>query len=225
MTDKLSNSLQNWNCIAQSDEFDRKEEESKNLRKCVKNRDDIINSLDEVIKERVDEINYLRENCESLARQVGKDLVLEKKNEIQNKVIEELKDNLKDVEKLKNDDPTKEIKLLTFEIEQLQAENEKKKQQLEIINAEKEGELEKVVFENEKLREKLEVFDTKHVERSVSLNDEIDEHISKTFKCEECAYDFETRSNLTIHTRKVHEVSTWKAKLVEIEGRNCKQKL
>ena len=43
-----------------------------------------------MFKEKLDEICNLRENCESLAQQVGKELILENKLEIQNKIIYEL---------------------------------------------------------------------------------------------------------------------------------------
>ena len=41
-----------------------------------------------MFKEKLDKISNLRENCESLAKQVGKELILENKLEIQNKIID-----------------------------------------------------------------------------------------------------------------------------------------
>ena len=54
-------------------ELERKEDEIRNLKNCVKNRDDMADGLEEVW---TDEINELKSNCESLANQVRKDLYL-----------------------------------------------------------------------------------------------------------------------------------------------------
>ena len=51
-----------------------------------------------MFKEKMDEISNLRENCASLAKQVGRELILENKVEIQNKIIDTLKANLKEAE-------------------------------------------------------------------------------------------------------------------------------
>ena len=72
------------------EELERRDVETKSLHNCVKNRDDIINSLYEVIKEHINEINDLRGNCESLARTAGKEIILEKKLETANEVIKDL---------------------------------------------------------------------------------------------------------------------------------------
>ena len=69
-------------------ELKEKDEEIEHLKKYVKNRDDITNRLDDMFKEKLDKISNLRENCESLAKQVGKELILENKLEIQNKIID-----------------------------------------------------------------------------------------------------------------------------------------
>ena len=52
------------------------------------------NSLDAMFKAKMDEIRYLKEHCDSLAKQVGNELILEKKLDIQSKVINELENNL-----------------------------------------------------------------------------------------------------------------------------------
>ena len=73
------------------DELKEKDLENEHLKNCVKNRDDISNSLDDMFKEKMDEISNLRENCASLAKQVGRELILENKVDIQNKIIDTLK--------------------------------------------------------------------------------------------------------------------------------------
>ena len=58
-------------------EVKEKDDENDHLKKYVKNRDDISTSLDDMFKEKLDEIRNLRENCHSLAKQVGKEIMLE----------------------------------------------------------------------------------------------------------------------------------------------------
>ena len=87
-------------------ELKEKDDENDHLKKCVKNRDDISTSLDDMFKEKLDEIRNLRENCDSLAKQVGKEIRLEKKLDIQNKVINELKSNLKEAKDTGRAGPT-----------------------------------------------------------------------------------------------------------------------
>ena len=104
------------------EDLKRKDSEIEDLKKCVENRDDTVKKLDIAMKEREEEIDYLKVNCDSLANQVGKELVLEKKVEIQSKVIEELKDK-KSAEHNKTE-REKEINELALEIKQLKKVNE-----------------------------------------------------------------------------------------------------
>ena len=48
-----------------------------------------------MFKEKFDKIGTLKENCDSFAKQVGKELILERKLKIQNKIIDELKADIK----------------------------------------------------------------------------------------------------------------------------------
>ena len=91
-------------------ELREKDEENKHLKKCVKNRDDITNSLDDMFK--MDKIRNLRENCDSLAKQIGKELILENKSEIQNTLINELKINLIEAKETARVGPMEEIEKL-----------------------------------------------------------------------------------------------------------------
>ena len=58
------------------------------LSKCVKNRDEITDSLDEAFEEKNNEIELLKKECLSLEAQVGKEAFLQNKLNIQNNVIE-----------------------------------------------------------------------------------------------------------------------------------------
>ena len=119
-------------------ELKEKDDENDHLKKCVKNRDDISTSLDDMFKEKLDEIRNLRENCHSLAKQVGKEIMLEKKLEMQNKVIHELKSNLKEAKDTGRAGPIEDIEKLLLDIEQLEKENELKVKQLDDFQMENE---------------------------------------------------------------------------------------
>jgi chromosome segregation ATPase len=134
------------------EDLKRKDNEIEDIKKCVENRDDNVKKLDIAMKEREEEIDYLKEKCDSLANQVGKELVLEKKVELQSKVIEELQD--KKSGQHNKTEHEKEINELAFEIKQLKKTNEGKVELLE--NVEKEKEILKEILQNIK-RENIEV--------------------------------------------------------------------
>ena len=117
-------------------ELKLKEDQIVHLENCVKNRDEITNSLEELFREKGDEIEGLMEKCVGLEIQLEKELVLQKKLQIQNNVIEELRGNLKAVEKENNVEYKNEIESMLVEIEHLQSENKQKRKLLEEINEE-----------------------------------------------------------------------------------------
>ena len=96
-----------------------KEKEINYLKNLVENRDDVTNKLENVFK------NKLMECNESLARQVGKELVLEQKLEIQNKVMNHLKDKLKETEATAKTGHNNLSEKLMLEIGHLEKENNK----------------------------------------------------------------------------------------------------
>ena len=93
--------------------------------------------MEELSGEKDDEIEGLKEKCVGLEKQVEKELVLQKKLQIQNDVIEELRGNLKAVDKENKVEYKNEIEPMVIEIEDLQNENEQKIKLLEEINEEK----------------------------------------------------------------------------------------
>ena len=172
------------------DELKGKDDEIDHLKKCVKNRDDISTSLDDMFKEKLDEIRNLRENCDSLAKQVGKEIIIEKKLEIQNKVIHELKSNLKEAKDTKRAEPIEEIEKLLLDIKHLEEENQAKVKQLEDFQ-----------MENQMMKDNHLFLEAKHIEliRNVKKSDEaiyVGEELTmlaKTFDCQNCAKVFLTR--------------------------------
>ena len=131
------------------DNLKRTDEEIKHLKKSVQNRDDIVNGLEEVLTERTNDIENLKENCETLAAQLGKELILEQKLKIQNGVIKELRSQIKDSDKKTDGDKPEEIKTLMDEIEQLENENEQKENRLKKVNDENAIMQEKLKFLDE----------------------------------------------------------------------------
>ena len=92
----------------------------------------------------MDEIRNLGENCDSLSKQVGKELLLENKLEIQNKIIVALKIDLKEANDATRIETIYDIEKLMSDIGHLEKENEVKAKQLEEIKN-----------ENEMIKEKL----------------------------------------------------------------------
>ena len=120
----------------------------------VMNRDDIINSLDTVLQERMDEIEDLKKNCEKLART---EIFLEKKMKIANEVIKELSTTVA---------PSEEIVNLRLEIEHLKNDISEKEKLLNDIENENK-------FLTEELRKAkdnpIEALDDLQIEETVSL--------------------------------------------------------
>jgi methyl-accepting chemotaxis protein len=192
------------------DELEGKEKEIKHLENCVKNRDDITNKLDDMFKEKTDEIRNLRENCDSLAKQVGKELLLENKLEIQNKVIKALKVNLKEVEETAKFSPVKDLEKLMSEIEHLEKENAAKVKQLDDVQTENEIFKEKLQFLQETNIELTKI--SEKTESNISLSEELSMvcKLGNTFECIDCEKDFKTNEDLASHVDFEHE--SWKKK-------------
>ena len=175
----------------------------------IENKDCIIEGLDKILKEKDVEVNKLKETV----------AIEEKKGVIQKNVIKELKDKFNEkVEVIKHNEK-EELDHLVQEIKQLEA-----------TNKEKERILENVEIEKEKLKVKLEKLES--INENLSLGDELNKDIVKTFSCEECGKSFDKRSDMKTHieilhekTHPVNEKNLWKAKLKETEIQIYEQKL
>ena len=210
-----------------------KENEIEQMKKVLHAKENEFDDLEVFVKQRVEEIKYLRENNASMAQQVGEAIKTEKKVEIQSKVIQELQDNLK---KKENVETAKEVQTLLRDIGQLQMDVE-----------EKEKLLESVTTENNEIKEKLHILEEKNVDlkRSneitkvngpeiISLQEELENSslkvFLKQFKCKTCADKFACFGDLKEHIRNKHEeVSKTKkimgAKLKELEQKISEQQL
>ena len=119
---KLKNDLKYEKDINEEVEIElkRKEDQIDHLASCVKNRDEIAESLTDAFGEKNDEIEMLKKECMTLETQVGKKNFLQKKLNVQNNVIEELQSNLNNVEKRSQDKNTNAIESLMKEMEQFE---------------------------------------------------------------------------------------------------------
>ena len=207
-----------------------KEDELKHLQKCLKNRDEIMNGLDIIIKERNEDISQFRQNNTSRENQVVEGFKLEKKVEIQNNIIKELKNTINDKENMKNSDISKEIKDLLKEIEEVKIENKEKEALLERLDNEKEILKEKL----KTLEEKNKEFDChESLKENVSLYEELSNssylNITKPFKCERCDKLMCSMRDLSQHMKNYHEgldeKEAMEAKLKDLEWTICQQKL
>jgi len=171
----------------------------------IGNKDSIIDGLDKIIKEKGDEMNKLKE-----AKAIE-----EKKCEIQNNVIKELKDKLKEKEEIINYGDKEELDNLEREIKQLEISNKAKEELVESFRIEKES-----------LLDKLKAFEEKTpLLENETLELELQDLVTQPFKCHECSKTFNARSDLRCHIRNEHEKKILERKLVSFELLLCKQKL
>ena len=203
--------------------LDKKDDEVKQVKEDLAIKDKEFDTLEKFVNERIIEINYLRENNTSLAKQVGEAIQLENKSEIQTKVIKELKDQrleksvelseiLKDIEKLQNENIEKELLLKNVSTEKQNLEeklkiSEVKQQQLEELKASNVEVLENIAEKNE--------------EQNETLSEELDNiDLVNPFHCELCNNKFGTRSTLRAHIRNMHEENAmqhWMMKYLQAE--------
>ena len=126
------------------DELKSKFEEFKAIQNVVKNKHEMVDTLEDIVKEREGEIGCLKENCEGLARQVAECLILEEKFEIQNKTIEELRNDLKNKDHLKQVETNDDIKSLMTDIKHLHEDITEKEMLLETFYEERMEQDEKI---------------------------------------------------------------------------------
>ena len=141
-----------------------------------------LNSLENLVRKQVDEINILRDNNQSMVCQISENVRMEEKLKIQNKIINKLKDELR--EKGKFQYQQEDLQKLLNDIEHLKD-----------INEEKEAQLADVEKENEQLKVKLASMEIE--EEGLSLKHEY-------LACGECDDDFESSMSLKLH-KSVHE--------------------
>ena len=77
-------------------EIEKNEENLKKDKKELDLKGRKLKSLENLIREQVDEINVLRDNNQSMVSQIAENIQLEKKLNIQKKIIEELQKQLDD---------------------------------------------------------------------------------------------------------------------------------
>ena len=201
----------------------KKEEKINILNKHLKEKENEFVSLQMFVKERNDEINQLRENNYSLANQVGGNLHLENKVQVQHNLIQELRNNVGNQVEIS----CEEIQTLKQEIKQLENINNEKEEKLEGINAEKLKLLEKL-----KLIElgKVDAKKNGTVKQLDFLEREQGKEKSTTsFTCETCMLRSTANTILEKHKRTHHEhlneKKLLKANQKVLEMQICQQKL
>ena len=209
-------------------ELKETDEENEHLRKCVKNRDNIDNSLEDMFKDQTDEIMNLRESCDSLARQVGKELVMENKLEIQNKIIDVLKNDLKEANDATRIETIDDIEKLMLDIGQLEKENEERAKQLEEIKDENEIIKDKLC--SLEARNKELVNNVQKADDGISLIEELslESKLVSTFECKVCRKSFAREDHMKTHVRFEHEeteMNLMKEKVDQLKAQIDLQKL
>ena len=203
-------------------DLDRNEEKFKETKKELSLTEEKLNALENLVAEQVEEINILRDNNQSMISQISENVMMEKKINVQNAVIKELKDKVKEKNEFKNEE--KEFMKLVDDIEHLKGVNEEKEIQLENIS--KENELLKVKLDRLEAIESENVVLKGHLDKNadVDKNNELDSHFSRNFKCKECDEHFGNRRDFEHHKRNVHTMHGMKMRLHELEIRILEQK-
>ena len=107
-------------------ELDQIEKKLKETKKNLESKETDLNKLEVLIHEQVEEINILRDNNQSMVRQIADNIRMEKKIGVQDDVIKELKEKVNNVNDMKTDEDIKERNRLFKEVESLKKENEDK---------------------------------------------------------------------------------------------------
>ena len=198
---ELHNEIKNIEC-----DLNQEKEINEDLEEEIKRKDDEISAkeysiedLENVVKEVVRELNIQRENNISLAQQVGEALKLEKKVEIQTKVIHELNEKIKEK---KHEESHKEIEKLTDEIKVLQTDIEKK-----------ESFLSNLINENESIKRELKLLE--------------EENQNTKITCNKCRKEYGCQKDLNSHmeTDHIEAIQSLTMKLEELQKELSSQKL
>ena len=222
-----------------------------NEKELIKKETDLV-AFEQFVTKQVEEINILKDNNQSMIKQISENVLMEKQINIQNGVIKELKQRLTCKESELGVDLTKEVNELMIEVNNLQIENDKKMELLEQIT--KEREILKEDLQIESMKNEEMVKNAKKFEENPSLSKEITQwcqtstifvcdlcdnsfmtmqdlkdhrrvsHEDRYFACKKCEEIFESDQKLKKHSRKLHEQKSIKSKLLEVEARYFKQK-
>ena len=194
-------------------DLDQIEEKSRMTKKELESKQNEFEQLENFTSERLEEIEILRDNNQSMISQISENVRMENKINIQDKIIKELKDKLKETDEFQNQQ--EEVKKLFDDIEHLKE-----------INELKEVQLKEFVKENELLKLKL----TSIEMEKRRLSQEHEPRAGENLKCGECDIMFENPVSLKCHMESVHKgrdtkLMKTKLRLHEIERNILEQKL
>ena len=169
-------------------DLDHQKDVNEDMEQEINKKDDVIKALQYGINGKIKMIDDLVQ-----IRKVNEEdnEIMEKKLSVQNKVLIELKNKLK--EKVDIQNQQEELQRLVDEIKHLKD-----------INEEKEFELQNISEEYTNLKIKLKSIETIEIgnEEVLTLKDELD--ASRNFKCKECDKEFVSQENLTKHKKAIH---------------------
>ena len=206
-------------------ELDKFETRSKDEKNKIALNEKELDELQEFIAKQVEEINILRDNNLSMVSQISENSRMEKQIDIQNKVIKDLKDRLKDAEKV---DLTMEVEKLLLEVENLQKENEEKVKLLQNIEQENQTLADNLKIEQDEKHALIE--NKEQVGDNLSLAEELSlvSQIPIKFPCELCGKGFVKRISLKFHHEvdhgKQHRLNILNEKFVSLESKVLHQK-
>ena len=108
-------------------EGENKSEELNKIKKELVMKENDVNELEQLLKEHVEKMYVLRDNNQSMTSQIGENIMMEKKINIQNKIINDLKNKLDQQESIKK---YGDLDKLSKEIEELRKVNTAKEKDL-----------------------------------------------------------------------------------------------
>ena len=183
-------------------EMEKKDIQIDSINEDLRVKDKELNEFEKHLSKQIQEINILNDNNQSMVTQISENVLMEKKLEIQSKVIKGLQERIAIEEKKTGTKEDANLKLLSEEIKELINKNDEKEKLLETLTLEKE--------ELDAKFSKLEA------EKMVTPVEEFDLERLDYFKCEECGDVFANKADLRVHKQHIHEMSRWRSKLVEV---------
>jgi len=196
-------------------DLEMSERENEEAKKVIDSKVKELDDMGKFIAKQGEEMAILQDNNQSMVSQIAENIRMEKKLEIQDKLIKELKAELKERDR-KSFNTNEDMEKLQNEIEELQVTNKEKVKLLKSMSD-----------DYEKIRDKLEDLESENAKplectlcgENLPMANQLKDHVERfhvsLFVCDSCGEMFPTENNLKDHLETVHAANAVKAQLKE----------